>query len=167
MTKEISYNEYAKQAIEQLSKGSFLTTTYNGKINTMTIAWGNIGFAWGKPIFTIMVRPSRYTYQLIEQSGEFTISIPLNDMQKALGICGSSSGRDIDKIASAELTLLPGQKIATPVIRGCGLHFECRTIYKQAINPAQFDKELNENWYDAGDYHTFYFGEIVFCYTEE
>jgi flavin reductase (DIM6/NTAB) family NADH-FMN oxidoreductase RutF len=167
MNKEITYNEYAKQALEQLSKGAFLTTTHNGKTNTMTIGWGNIGFAWGKPIFTVMVRSSRFTYELIEKSGEFTVSIPLNSMKQALGICGSKSGREIDKIAAAELTLLPGQKTLTPVIKGCGLHFECKIVYKQAMNPSQLDKSLNEKWYDTGDYHTFYAGEILSCYTEE
>ncbi|HBE76384.1 MAG TPA: flavin reductase [Firmicutes bacterium] len=167
MMKEIAYNEYSKQAMEQLSKGAFLTTTHHGKTNTMTIGWGHIGFAWGKPIFTAMVRSSRYTYELIEKSNEFTVSIPLNPMKQALGICGSKSGRETDKIAAAELTLLPGQKIATPVISGCGLHFECKIVYKQAMDPAQLDKSLNEKCYDTGDYHTFYAGEILACYTEE
>lgn len=140
MTKEISYNEYAKQAL---------------------------GFAWGKPIFTVIVRSSRYTYELIEKSGEFTVSIPLKPMPQALGICGSKSGREIDKFAAAGLAVLAGQKITTPVISGCGLHFECKIIYKQAMNPSQLDESLNNKWYDSGDYHTFYAGEIVACYTEE
>jgi flavin reductase (DIM6/NTAB) family NADH-FMN oxidoreductase RutF len=167
MIKEVTYTDYASQAVEQLSKGAFLTTTHAGKTNTMTIAWGNIGFIWGKPIFTVMVRPSRFTYQLIEHSDEFTVSIPLKDMQKALGICGSKSGRDIDKISAAELTLLPGQKVATPVIKGCGLHFECKILFKQEMNPTHFDQEHNAKFYASGDYHTFYFGEIIACYTEE
>jgi flavin reductase (DIM6/NTAB) family NADH-FMN oxidoreductase RutF len=168
MPKEIAYNEFAKQALDQLSKGgAFLTTAHNGKTNTMTIGWGSIGFVWGKPVLTVMVRHSRYTYELIEKSGEFTVSFPLNDMKKALGICGSKSGRDIDKFAAAGLTTLPGQNIATPVISGGGLHFECKIVYKQAMDQAQLDKAYNEKWYGAGDYHTFYMGEIVSCYTEE
>ena len=167
MTKEIAYNEYAKQAMEQLSNGAFLTTNHNGKTNTMTIGWGQIGFAWGKPIFTVMVRSSRYTYELIEKSSEFTVSIPLIPMKQALGICGSKSGRDIDKFAAAGLTVLPGQKTETPVIKGCGLHFECKIIYKQAMEPSQLDPSLIKKWYDSGDYHTFYAGEILSCYTEE
>jgi flavin reductase (DIM6/NTAB) family NADH-FMN oxidoreductase RutF len=132
----------------------------------MTIAWGNIGFIWGKPIFTVLVRPSRYTYQFIEKSGEFTVSIPLKDMQKALGICGSKSGRDIDKFAVAELSVLPAQKINTPIISGCGLHFECKILYKQEMNPTHLDADVNQKSYTNGDYHTLYFGEIVSCYTE-
>lgn len=86
MSKDVAYNEYAKETIEILSKGAFLTTTVDGVINTMTIAWGSLGFMWGKPIFTAMVRPSRFTYELLEKSGEFTVSIPFKDMSKALGI---------------------------------------------------------------------------------
>lgn len=166
MSNEVPYNEYAAKVVEILAKGAFLTTICGDSVNTMTIGWGNIGFMWGKPIFTVMVRPSRHTYQLMEQSSEFTVSIPLNDMQKALGVCGSKSGHDTDKIAMAGLTLLPGQKVNVPVIGGCGLHYECKIVYKQAINPTAFDNEFTKKWYGSGDFHTFYFGEIISCYTE-
>lgn len=165
--REVPYTEYATKAIEILSKGAFLTTAHGGKTNTMTIAWGNIGFMWGKPVFTVMVRPSRYTYQLIEQSGEFTVSIPLQDMQQALALCGTKSGRDLDKIAAAGLTLLPGQKVATPVIAGCGLHYECKIVYKHPLDPAALDPAYKAKCYASGDFHTLYFGEIVACYREE
>ena len=49
MSKEVAYNEYANEIIETLSKGAFLTTTIDGAVNTMTIAWGSVGFMWGKP----------------------------------------------------------------------------------------------------------------------
>lgn len=166
MSREIPYNEYAAKALEVLSKGAFLTTARDGKVNTMTIAWGNIGFMWGEPIFTVMVRPSRFTHQLIEQSGEFTVSLPLHDMREALGICGSKSGRDTDKIALAGLTLSPGQKIITPVIQGCGLYYECKIVYTQVMNPETFNKDLTGKWYGSGDFHTLYYGKIVACYTD-
>ena len=166
MSHQIPYNEYAAKALQILSKGAFLTTASAGKTNTMTIAWGNIGFMWGQPIFTVMVRPSRYTHQLLEESGNFTVSIPLRDMQQPLGICGSKSGRDTEKIALAGLKLLPGQKIDTPVIAGCGLHYECKVVYKQAMVQEALAPELAAKWYAAGDYHTLYYGQILTCYTE-
>jgi flavin reductase (DIM6/NTAB) family NADH-FMN oxidoreductase RutF len=163
---EISFSEQASKAVEVLSKGAFLTTSYGRKTNTMTIAWGSIGFMWGKPVFTVMVRPSRFTYQLIEQSNEFTVSIPLIEMKQAITLCGTQSGRDIDKITAAGLSLSAGKKVTTPVIAGCGLHYECRIIYKQTMDSTIATDDLNNQWYSSGDHHTLYFGEIVATYTK-
>lgn len=168
MVKEVRYNEYAKQVLDRMPKGAFLTTAAGGAINTMTIGWGAISHIWQKPVFMVMVRPSRYTYELIEQGTEFTVSIPQTDsMKKALALCGTKSGRDMDKIKEAGLSLLPGQKVGTPVIAGSGLHFECKIVYKQAMNPALLEPSFDQAWYPTGDYHTLYYGEIVACYQEE
>ena len=167
MSKEVAYNDYAKELTEILSKGAFLTTKAEVAINTMTIAWGSIGFMWGKPVFMAMVRPSRFTYQCLEKSGEFTISVPFKDMSKALGICGSKSGRDTDKISLANLTTVPGKKIATPVIGLCGLHYECKVVYKQAMSAEHLATHLQEKWYAEGNYSTLFFGEILATYVEE
>lgn len=165
--KEVTYNEYAGKAIEMLSKGAFLTTAHDSKVNSMTIAWGTLGFMWGKPVFIAMVRHSRYTYQLLEKSGEFTVSIPFKDMKEALGVCGSKSGRDTDKIAAAGLKTEPAQKLATPVIANCGLTYECKVVYKQAMTADNLNADNQQKWYAQGDYHTLYFGEIVASYLNE
>jgi len=167
LRKDVAYNEYAHKITEILSKGAFLTTEVNGAINTMTIAWGSIGFMWGKPVFMAMVRPSRYTYDCLEKSGQFTVSIPFKDMSKALGICGSQSGRDTDKIAVANLTTVPGQKISTPVIGDCGLHYECKVVYQQAMSAENLATDLQKKWYPDGNYSTLFFGEILATYVDE
>ncbi|MDF2634837.1 MAG: flavin reductase domain protein FMN-binding protein [Pelosinus sp.] len=167
MRREISYNEYATKITELLSKGAFLTTELDGKVNTMTIAWGSIGFMWGKPVFMAMVRPSRFTYEALEKSRQFTVSIPFKDMSTALGICGSKSGRNTDKLTAANLTTNPGQKLSTPVIANCGLHYECKVVYKQEMAPTLLDKGLQDKWYETGDYHTLFFGEILTTYVDE
>lgn len=163
---EISFDQYAPQVIQQLPKGAFLTVSDGGRDNTMTIGWGSVGVVWSKPIFSVLVRPSRFTYGLLEASGEFTVSIPRTDMVKALGICGSKSGRDIDKFAAAGLQKLPGIKLSTPVIGGAGLHYECKVIYKQPMNPALLDPGLNTACYPSGDHHTIYYGLIEACWQE-
>jgi flavin reductase (DIM6/NTAB) family NADH-FMN oxidoreductase RutF len=167
MSTEISYNEYANEITEVLSKGAFLTTQADGKVNTMTIAWGSIGFMWGKPVFMAMVRPSRFTHECIEKSQQFTVSIPFKDMSTALGLCGSKSGRDMDKLAAANLTTVPGKKISTPVIADCGLHYECKVVYKQEMIPDLLAQDLQEKWYATGNYHTLYFGEILTTYVDK
>lgn len=167
MSKDVTYNEYAGKLIESIGKGAFLTTAHDGKTNTMTIGWGSIGFIWGKPIFTVLVRPSRYTHKLIEPSGEFTVSLPFEDLKEALGLCGSKSGRDLDKIKAAGLALKAGQKVATPVIGCKGLHYECRVVYKQNMDPLPLDGEYKGRCYPQGDYHTVYYGEILASYITE
>ena len=164
--KEIAFDQYAPQVIQTLPKGAFLTVSHGGRDNTMTIGWGTLGVIWSQPIFSVLVRPSRFTYGLLDASGEFTVSVPRTDMAKALGICGSKSGRDLDKFAAAGLVKLPGLKIATPVIGGADLHYECKVVYKQPMNPPALDGALNSACYASGDYHTMYFGQILSTWIE-
>lgn len=165
--KEITYNEYAHEALARLSKGAFLTTAHDGKHNTMTISWGSIGFIWGKPVMTVMIRPSRFTYGLIEASGEFTVSIPRKDLAKALGICGSKSGRDVTKPEAAGLELKSVPAVATPVIADCGLHFACKVVYKQPLDLTAFTPEYRTKWYGNGDEHKVYYAEIIAAYLDD
>jgi flavin reductase (DIM6/NTAB) family NADH-FMN oxidoreductase RutF len=166
--KNIEYNELLNEAVSQLSKGAFLTVKSGDKVNTMTIAWGMIGFIWKKPIFQVLVRESRYTHELIEESEEFTVSIPINgEMQKELSFCGSKSGRDLDKLKACELHLVEGQKVNTPVIEACSLHYECRIVAKQTLLKEHMLSDLVSDCYKNNDLHTLYYGEIVACYIKE
>lgn len=163
----ISYNEYAQQVLTSLAQGAFLTTKVQDKVNTMTIGWGSLSYMWGKPVFTVMVRTSRYTKGLIDEAGEFTVSVPCGKMNDAIKLCGSASGRDGDKIADAGITLLAPEKLSTPFIGGCPLHFECKTLYTEEMNLDHLDDATRARWYANGDVHTLYYGEIVGAYRTE
>lgn len=140
--------DHAETILKVLAKGAFLTTAAGGRHNTMTIGWGALGNIWGKPVFTVMVRHSRYTHELIEAHNEFTVSFPLTAaFSKALGLCGSKSGRDMDKFAAAEITPAEGQTVKVPVIKGAGLHLECCIVEKREMAPENFDKALADRWY--------------------
>ena len=166
--RKVNYNEYSKEALEQLKKGAFLTVKNDNRVNTMTIGWGNIGIIWNKPIFMVLVRHSRYTYELLEQSKEFTVSIPIKkDLKKELGYCGTHSGRDVDKLKECNLKLIEGQSISTPVIENCELHFECKVIYQQTMEPGMLNGDIKKNFYPNHDYHVLYFGEILDSYIIE
>ena len=174
ITKHLKYSELADKACQILKRGCFLNTFADGKFNTMTIQWGSLGFMWGKPEFTVMVRKTRYTHDLIEKNPFFTVSMPLNvNMDKAIEICGTTSGRDCDKLVKAGLQIKPGQKVNVPIISGAGLHFECEVVYKQDMDPALFvDKNLDKKWYahtekdSYKNYHTMYYGRILDAYIE-
>lgn len=157
-----------EKGLEALHKnGAFLTSKADDKVNTMVISWGNIGFEWGKPMFTVLVRKSRYTREFIEKSSEFTISVPTNsNLKEALAICGTKSGRNIDKIKKCNLELVKSHEVSTPVIGGCNVYYECRVVYKQELKPEFMAQDILEKCYNDNDYHTFYYGEIVSCYTK-
>ena len=100
MKKMIEAFDYAGTVCKAMPRGILLTTKADGKVNTMTIGWGHIGIEWGKPIFVAYVRESRYTKQMLEANGEFTVNVPMGSIDgKILGYCGTKSGRDTDKIA--------------------------------------------------------------------
>lgn len=165
--KEIKYNECANETVGNLSKGAFLTSKADGKVNTMTIGWGSLGFMWGKPVFMVMVRSSRFTHELLANSTEFTVTIPKTDMKDAIKLCGSQSGRDMDKLAAAGLKTLPGSKTDTPVIDCAGIHYECKIAYRQDMSDAQMTTEVKDKWYTDDPLHTLYFGEILTSYLTE
>lgn len=158
----------AEKGIQHLKKnGAFLTVKCKDKVNVMTIGWGNVGFEWRRPIFTILVRKSRYTHELIEKSGEFTVSIPFDDKLKhELTVCGTKSGRDADKIKECGLKLSKGASVSTPVVGGCNLYYECKIVYKHDMDAENLDSGVIKDCYGDNDYHTIYYGEIVNVYTK-
>lgn len=165
--KEIKYNEYAKEALDGLAKGAFLNVTHAGMDNTMTIGWGSISYIWRKPVFMVMVRHSRHTYEMLDGAGEFAVSIPFgDDFKKELALCGSKSGRDIDKFQSCNFPVLRANKVKAPLIAGCNLHYECRVVYKQVLDSAGLETQLSNKFYKDNDLHVLYYGEILGTYLE-
>jgi len=102
----LPFNDKAADFLDRVGKGAFLTTAANGKVNTMTIGWASLGMIWATPVLTAMVRPSRFTHELLDASMEFTVTLPNEDLSAALGLCGSTSGRSGDKLAAAGLSVL-------------------------------------------------------------
>ena len=162
---EMKFNENSDKMLQQLQKGIFITTKKNDKVNTMTIAWGGINYVWSKPVFVVYVRYSRDTYQMLENSDEFTISVPGNKkLNKALGFCGTKSGRDYDKIKECNLSLLESRVVKPPILADCEMHYECKVIYKQAMEPGNILESVKDRYYPTNDYHVIYYGEIVDSY---
>jgi len=165
--KLLKFQELSQDLLNQLVKGAFLTVKHNGKINTMTIGWGTIGYLWNKPVLMVPVRYSRYTHSLIDNATSFTVSVPVNiNLKKELAFCGTESGRDLDKINECGLTLESPQSIGidTPIIGECDLHFECKVMYKQAMVPEHLNGQIINAHYSNDDYHVFYYGEIISAY---
>lgn len=131
--------------------------------NTMTASWGGFGILWGKPVCWCVVRPQRYTYEFMEKAENFTLSFFGEEYRKALEICGTKSGRDIDKAAETGLTPVSGEASGTTAFKEARMIIECRKIYFQDIDPANFlDASIDQN-YPQKDYHRMYIGEVTSC----
>ena len=174
MKKNVNAFDYAGTICKALSKGVLLTTRSGSRVNTMTIGWGKIGIEWGKPVFIVYVRDSRYTKQLLEESGEFTVNVPLRDGNRdILGYCGTKSGRDTDKIRDKNLVLVDSEVVSAPGIAQFPLTLECRVIYRQEQDIRQMPQSVVDRFYppfgekQTPDMHTAFYGEIVNAYLIE
>ena len=149
---------------ELTSNGAFLTVASNQGTSTMTISWGFVGFMWGKPHFITVVRPQRYTKQLLDNGADsFTVSIPFDgSLKDELSLCGTKSGKDFDK--GAIVHFVPGRSVKSPVVGGCGLYYECRINLSQQLDGSLLPNEIMRKHY-KDDCHFMYFGEITDCYT--
>jgi len=175
MKQEVNPFDYAGEICKALPKGILMTTKHGKQVNTMTIGWGCIGIDWSRPVFIAFVRESRYTKQMIECNGEFTVNIPLGKVDpKILGICGTRSGRDMDKISTMELTLEEPLTISVPGIRELPLTLECKVIYKQQQDLTSIPSDILDRYYPVEkddlhpgsdrDYHICYYGQILKAY---
>lgn len=135
--------------------------------NPMTIGWGTIGVIWHKSIFTVLVRPSRYSFKLIEELPEFIVNVPTENMKKEVAICGVKSGRDIDKIKECNFTLGKSELVSVPYIKECPIHYECKIVNKNDIINSELDNAIINRYYKTGDFHSVYFGEILGVYKEK
>ena len=159
---EVEYTDYLKETCEKLHKPGALLVSVDGdgRPNTMTIGWGTVGVVWGRPMFVVLVRPSRYTYGCIEATGDFTVNIPTKDMTKIVAICGTQSGRDHDKFAEQGLTAVPGLQVQSPIIGECPVAYECKVIARHDLISAGLEPWVERDYYPQGDLHRVYYGEI-------
>ncbi len=174
MKEEIRLAEYAQKITEALPQGVLLSTN-GGKHNAMVIGWGGLGTCWSVPVFTVYVRENRYTKSQLDNTGVFTVSIPLDKADpKITKICGWQSGNNIDKVKEAGLTLEEPLKNGVSGIKEYPLTLECKVLYSQRQDPTRLPETIYKKSYPQdvdGSYpmanrdpHTAYIGEIVAAY---
>lgn len=136
------------------------------KPNTMTIGWGFLGTMWRKPVFVVAVRHSRHTFKLMEESDSFTVCLPAKGMSKELEICGTKSGREVDKFKMFNFTALKGETVEAPYIKECPVHFECKIVYKDDLRPGVLPKEIENEVYPNKNMHMLYYGEVTGVFAD-
>lgn len=127
--------------------------------NTMTISWGGLGTIWGRPVATVYIRTSRYTHEFVDANEYFTISFYPEEYKKVLGILGSKSGRDIDKMHSSGLTPRFLDKGIT--FEEAGLTIICRKLFKQQLAVENIPEDIAADYYKKDAPHDMYIAEVV------
>ena len=152
--------------LKNVKKGAFLTVkNRQSELNTMTIGWVMFGILWRKPILMIAVRPDRYTFKLIENADDFTVTFPVAEMNKQLNFCGIHSGRNMDKFKKCGLLVQAAQKVSSPIVLAkTARYYECQIVQTTAMDKAGLNQKYDRDVYQDKSYHTYYFGEIVACY---
>jgi flavin reductase (DIM6/NTAB) family NADH-FMN oxidoreductase RutF len=164
MSKEIvHYTTYLDETLALLSNPGLLLVSQgeDGVPNAMTIGWGTVGIIWGRKVFTVLVRPSRYTFSRLEQGGSFTVNLPTLSLRSTVTFCGTKSGRDCDKFAECNITVEPSERVGAPGIAECPVIYECEVVHTNDVVNASLDPEIVAGAYPGGDLHRLYYGEIL------
>ena len=131
--------------------------------NTMTISWGGLGTLWNMPAATVYVRPSRYTHEFMDRERFFTVSFFGEEHRRALGLLGSKSGRDGDKLALTRLTArAAGDGVG---YAQAALTLVCKKIYSEQLKKDRIPAEAVTTFYSGDDGiepHYMYIGEVVY-----
>jgi flavin reductase (DIM6/NTAB) family NADH-FMN oxidoreductase RutF len=139
-----------------------ITAGTPGHWNTMTASWGGMGVLWNKNVVFCVIRPGRHTFGFMEKNDTFSLSFFDDAWRDALNLCGTESGRDIDKAAATGLIPMPG-KFGTVVFEQARLVMECKKLYWQDVNPDSFLDSKLMGHYPIRDFHRMYFAEILEC----
>lgn len=166
MFKKVSVYDLKTNPFQEIGKNwTLISAAHDGKVNTMTASWGSMGVLWGKEALTVYIRQSRYTKEFVDAQDYFTVSLFDGSTHKPLGLLGSKSGRDGDKIAEAgfHVTEVEGQ----PAFEESHCVFVCKKMYQDDIRVADMPADVVKSFYPDNDFHTMYIGEIVACYVNE
>lgn len=159
--REVEYTYQLGSTLAALADGGLLlaSTRGDGRSNAMTIGWAAPGVVWGLPVMIVLVRPSRYTYTFIEESRVFTVNVPSPDMRDLVQLCGTRSGREVDKLAHVDTSM--GQKVNCVRIEACPVVYECQVVHWNDVQPDALLPDIRAKAYPRGDFHRLYYGHIL------
>jgi flavin reductase (DIM6/NTAB) family NADH-FMN oxidoreductase RutF len=130
------------------------------RFNPMTASWGALGVLWERPAAICFVRPSRYTFELLQSHDVFTLSFFSDTYRSVLQFCGAHSGRDMDKAQTCGL--IPWE---TPhggvTFREAERVLECRRLYFSPLRADDIPVAIQAEFYPREDVHHLLIGEIL------
>ena len=126
------------------------------KSNISTISW--TGIICSDPMLVyVSLRPTRYSYEIIKETKEFVINLPNKNQVKEADLCGTKSGREIDKFKECHFTKSLSTKVSAPYIKECPISLECKVLeVKKLGTHDMFIAEVvsinaDENFVDEND----------------
>ncbi len=120
-----------------------------GRSNVITLAW--VGTVCSDPpMISISIRPQRYSYPLVKESGEFVVNIPSCALLEKTDRAGIISGRDGDKFKKLGLTRIKAQRVGAPLIAECPVNIECKVRHSLMLGT-----------------HEMFVGEIMVVHADE
>lgn len=141
-----------------------------GKANIITVAWAGT-VCTNPPMVSISVRPERYSYDILKETGEFVINLTTKDLAFATDYCGVKSGRDVDKFKEMNLTPVSGEKVKAPLIKESPVNLECRVtqvlplgshdMFLAEVVVVHADKQYMD---EKGKFHLEYAEPIVYSH---
>ena len=167
MFKKIDPKELDKNVFSAIGGQWMLITAGTAEAcNTMTASWGGLGVVWNAPSATCYIRPQRYTKEFVDREGCFTLSFFGEEHRKALQLCGSKSGRDVDKVKECGFTVRTAE-CGAPFFEEAELVLVCRKRFVQPMDPEAIPQDVKERFYQDKDYHVMYIGEIIDVLVKE
>jgi flavin reductase (DIM6/NTAB) family NADH-FMN oxidoreductase RutF len=159
---ELNFWDHANIILDRMCGMGVLCTVTDkmARYNLLTLGWGQIGPSYhDHPVFIIAVAPPRYSWRFLEEVPEFVISVPDDSLAKAVKLCGTLSGRDLDKFKASNLTPVTSKYVSAPSLLECPLNIECRIYAK--IAPPHFLLTPEHRRAPVDHQHTIYFAEVL------
>ena len=162
---------YLKEFSTSALPGILTAGDKNG-YNSMLIEWGSLGVAWRRPIFTVYVKPERYTHDFLEKYPIFTVSIFSKEFKKKMSIYGVTSGRDTNKEekAGTHIQFLDDGGITFEEAEEV---FVCKIVARAYVKDGELDPEIIEMFksnlklYTSTSAHTLFVGQIIGHYKRK
>lgn len=155
--------KFSHKINDAIHNGKALLGSMNdkGEPNFMTIGWGMVGTLWNKPVISVFVRPTRYTFKNLEKNSNFVINILLSPQyQELLDYLGNISFYQENKIKEKNIPT-SFTKNNLPYIKNADFVIEAKIIYKNRMEKSSIPNEILEKFYpDENNIHTLYIGEI-------
>ncbi|MBP5365942.1 MAG: flavin reductase family protein [Bacteroidales bacterium] len=156
---KITPEEIPGNAVSTIRQAMLLTAGHEGDLNTMTIGWGQLGVLWQRPVVTVYVSTSRYTYEFMERNEYFTVTGFPQELTGSVMYMGQHSGRDGDKIAEGGLHT-EFTELGNPIFTEANLAIECKKLYTAELDTARAPENVKAMYQHNGP-HVMYIGEIV------
>jgi len=141
--------------------GILLVTGNKSEKNIMTIGWLSLGVLWNEPAVSILVRPSRHSFKLLEKYNEFTLNLLPDNFNDIINTCGVKSGAYCDKFKETKLAIKNSKTVQTVSLKEAEFILECQIVYKNNIINQNLNDIINARYYSNSDYHCIFTAKIL------